>query len=96
MKLSRADLRNIISEQQRRLIKEDQGMVSNKELSHALLACFAEWCTHSGGGESFEQFESAVLRKLKMFDPGVSMMDLELACSDILHKKESNFRDGLG
>ena len=77
MKLSKRQLKRIIREEKRKLIKEEQGFVEQAELEDAVYATFCEWIVEGPPSNNWSDFEAAVARRYEiMFGEKTSIKDI--------------------
>ena len=86
MKISKRELKRIIREEKRKLIKEEQGFVEQAELEDCVYATFCEWMVEGTAGIAtmrWTDFEQAVIRRYEaMYGEKVTLRDIQLACED--------------
>ena len=82
MKISKRQLRRIIREEKRRVLKEAEGFIENAELKEAVYRTFLEWCAEDGDYSLFE--EGVARRYSELYGETVDVMGLQLACQDII------------
>ena len=83
MRLSKRQLKRIIREEKRKLIKEEQGFVEQAELEDAVYATFCEWIVEGAPSNNWTDFEAAVARRYEiMWGEKVSIKDIVDACID--------------
>ena len=82
MELSKRQLKRIIREEKRRILKEEQGFVEDAELKEAVYRTFLEWCAEDG---DYAFFEEAVARRYSsLYGEQIDVAGLQLVCQDIV------------